>query len=196
MTAGSLQFERWVQRRAENLLHVMRRTDPYYRPAFNRLLREPIAGAVQALINWRRPNEGLYEIQAIDPALGHAGPALKYLADFDGPRERHREEIARNAAAEIEGSKSWWTPSRPRSRAAAGGCRTTSIPDATYYVNTIGRAVRQIGAAEREHCARRSRISSTATDKQSQEPGKNALRAQIQDYVPRRAFAPVGARSR
>ena len=59
MTAGSLQFERWVQRRAENLLHVMRRTDPYYRPAFNRILREPIAGAVQALINWRRPNEGL-----------------------------------------------------------------------------------------------------------------------------------------
>jgi hypothetical protein len=57
--SGSLRFERWLQRRSENVLHFMRRSDPYYRPLFNRTLREPIAAAVQGLINWRRPNDGL-----------------------------------------------------------------------------------------------------------------------------------------
>ena len=36
-----------------------RRIDPSFRPLFNRVLREPIATAVQALINLRRPNEHL-----------------------------------------------------------------------------------------------------------------------------------------
>ena len=54
-----LGFERWIERRSRNVLHVMRRADPYYRPLFNRTLREPIAAVVQALYNWRRPNQGL-----------------------------------------------------------------------------------------------------------------------------------------
>src|SRR6266566_10142097 len=36
-----------------------RRIDPSFRPLFNRVLREPIAATVQALINLRRPNEHL-----------------------------------------------------------------------------------------------------------------------------------------
>ena len=36
-----------------------RRIDPAFRPLFNRVLREPIAAVVQALINLRRPNEHL-----------------------------------------------------------------------------------------------------------------------------------------
>ncbi len=40
-------------------LHVERRFEPFFRPAFNRLLREPLASLLQCLINWRRPNEGL-----------------------------------------------------------------------------------------------------------------------------------------
>jgi Dyp-type peroxidase family len=54
-----LGVERWIDRRARDLLHLMRRLDPFYRPFFNRVLREPIASVVQALYNWHRPNQGL-----------------------------------------------------------------------------------------------------------------------------------------
>ena len=63
MEAKGLQLglgvERWIERRARTVLHIMRRADPYYRPFFNRVLREPLAAVVQGLINWRRPNQGL-----------------------------------------------------------------------------------------------------------------------------------------
>ena len=54
-----LRVERWIERRARNLLHAMRRVDPFYRPFFNSTLREPIAAVVQALMNLGRPNLGL-----------------------------------------------------------------------------------------------------------------------------------------
>ncbi len=41
------------------LVHLERRFDPFVRPAFDALLRDPIARAITALINLRRPNEGL-----------------------------------------------------------------------------------------------------------------------------------------
>jgi hypothetical protein len=40
-------------------VRLERRCDPFFRPAFDALLRPAIARAVTALINWRRPNEGL-----------------------------------------------------------------------------------------------------------------------------------------
>ena len=40
-------------------MHLERRFDPFVRPAFDALLRDPIARAITALINLRRPNEGL-----------------------------------------------------------------------------------------------------------------------------------------
>ena len=40
-------------------LGLERRIDPYFRPAFDRAFSEPLATAVQALINLRRPNEHL-----------------------------------------------------------------------------------------------------------------------------------------
>jgi hypothetical protein len=39
--------------------HLERRFDPFFRPAFDAVLRDPIARAVTALINSRRPNDGL-----------------------------------------------------------------------------------------------------------------------------------------
>jgi Dyp-type peroxidase family len=54
-----LGTERWIERRARTLLHLMRRLDPFYRPFFNATLREPVAAVVQALYNWRRPNQQL-----------------------------------------------------------------------------------------------------------------------------------------
>ena len=41
------------------LLHLERRFDPFVRPAFDALLRDPVARLVTALINRNRPNEGL-----------------------------------------------------------------------------------------------------------------------------------------
>lgn len=54
-----LRFERWIERQAGRVLHVMRRIDPWFRPVFNPVFREPIAAVLQVLINWRRPNDGL-----------------------------------------------------------------------------------------------------------------------------------------
>ena len=41
------------------LLHLERRVDPWFRPAFDALLRDPIARFTTNLINRKRPNEGL-----------------------------------------------------------------------------------------------------------------------------------------
>ncbi len=41
------------------LVHLERRFDPFIRPAFDAVLRDPIASLVTALINRKRPNEGL-----------------------------------------------------------------------------------------------------------------------------------------
>ena len=41
------------------LLHLERRFDPWFRPAFDALLRDPIARFTTNLINRKRPNEGL-----------------------------------------------------------------------------------------------------------------------------------------
>jgi hypothetical protein len=41
------------------LLHLERRVDPWFRPAFDAVLRDPIARLTTDLINRKRPNEGL-----------------------------------------------------------------------------------------------------------------------------------------
>jgi len=48
-----------VHRAGVVLLHIERRLEPFFRRAFDRALREPIASLTQFLIDWRRPNEGL-----------------------------------------------------------------------------------------------------------------------------------------
>jgi len=49
----------WLADTSTALVHLERRFDPFFRPAFDAVLRDPIAGLVTALINWKRPNEGL-----------------------------------------------------------------------------------------------------------------------------------------
>jgi hypothetical protein len=49
----------WISDASLALLHFERRFDPIFRPAFDALLRDPIATLTTALINQRRPNEGL-----------------------------------------------------------------------------------------------------------------------------------------
>jgi hypothetical protein len=49
----------WISDTSLRLLQLERRIDPWMRPAFDAVLRDPIARLTTALINWRRPNEGL-----------------------------------------------------------------------------------------------------------------------------------------
>ena len=52
-------FLNWLSDTATFLLQVERRFDPFFRPAFDATLRDPIASLTTALINMNRPNEGL-----------------------------------------------------------------------------------------------------------------------------------------
>src|SRR5258708_2117173 len=49
----------WLSDTFSFLLHVERGFDPFVRPAFDAVLRDPIANLTTALINLQRPNEGL-----------------------------------------------------------------------------------------------------------------------------------------
>ena len=52
-------FLNWVADTSTALVHLERRFDPFFRPAFDAVLRDPLARLTTALINMRRPNEGL-----------------------------------------------------------------------------------------------------------------------------------------
>ena len=52
-------FLNWLANASTALVHVERRFDPFFRPAFDAVLRDPIASLVTALINRKRPNQGL-----------------------------------------------------------------------------------------------------------------------------------------
>jgi hypothetical protein len=49
----------WISDTSLRLLQLERRIDPWIRPAFDAVLRDPISRLTTGLINWRRPNEGL-----------------------------------------------------------------------------------------------------------------------------------------
>lgn len=59
MRAILIAFRRVAHRALEVALHVERRLEPFFRPALNRLTREPVARLVQRLKNRKRPNLGL-----------------------------------------------------------------------------------------------------------------------------------------
>ena len=52
-------FLNWLANASTAAVHLERRFDPFLRPAFDALLRDPIASLVTGLINRKRPNEGL-----------------------------------------------------------------------------------------------------------------------------------------
>jgi hypothetical protein len=51
------RFLNWLANTSTALVHLERRFDPLFRPAFDAVLRDPLASLVTALINSRRPNE-------------------------------------------------------------------------------------------------------------------------------------------
>jgi hypothetical protein len=52
-------FLNWLADASLSLVHLERRFDPFFRPAFDAVLRDPLANLTTALINMRRPNEHL-----------------------------------------------------------------------------------------------------------------------------------------
>jgi hypothetical protein len=52
-------FLNWLADASLSFVHLERRFDPFFRPAFDAVLRDPIASLTTALINMRRPNEHL-----------------------------------------------------------------------------------------------------------------------------------------
>ncbi|MEN8174393.1 MAG: catalase family protein [Pseudomonadota bacterium] len=67
MTFGTRVLS-FVHRILVQLMHLERRLEPWFRPLWNRLFREPNAGAIQFFINLRRKDEGLQLAEErIDP---------------------------------------------------------------------------------------------------------------------------------
>ncbi len=52
-------FLNWISNLSTQFVHLERRFDPIFRPAFDALLRDPLANLTTALINMSRHNEGL-----------------------------------------------------------------------------------------------------------------------------------------
>lgn len=72
-------------------------------------------------------------------------PSLMYLADFDGSIEAHLDEINAIAADEFVRLGAFFRDPVPGDAAARRRWLADHvIPDATYYVNTLGRTVKQI----------------------------------------------------
>ncbi len=55
---GSALFN-WISDTSLFLVQLERRFDPFFRPAFDAVLRDPLTNLITALINLKRPNEGL-----------------------------------------------------------------------------------------------------------------------------------------
>jgi len=54
-----LRIAQQIHRILETGLHIERRLEPWFRPALNRLTREPAAAVLQKMINYRRKDAGL-----------------------------------------------------------------------------------------------------------------------------------------
>src|ERR1035438_1121616 len=52
-------FLNWLSDASTSLVHLERRFDPFFRPAFDAILRDPLTSLATAMINKGRRNEGL-----------------------------------------------------------------------------------------------------------------------------------------
>ena len=75
-------FLNWLADTSTVLVHLERRFDPFFRPAFDAVLRDPIANLVTGLINRKRPNEGL-KIAEEKPIPNEEAYLDSIIASFD-----------------------------------------------------------------------------------------------------------------
>jgi hypothetical protein len=81
-------FLKWVHDRIIRVLILERRIDPFFRPALDAVLREPLTRLVQALINLRRPREGLGLVQErVSPE--ETGWQTSVITDMSGYMRDH-----------------------------------------------------------------------------------------------------------
>ncbi len=115
-----------------------------------------------------------------DPAGGTAPAALMYLADFDGPVGDHLDEIADIAAGVFNRIGVFLEEPIPVTQSGRRAWLADHvIADQTYYVNTIGRTVRQI------RCEQRLREAVEAFLDRLDTAGleANAIREKIRDHL-------------
>jgi hypothetical protein len=72
----------WLSDTSTFLLHMERRIDPWLRPPFDALLRDPIARLVTAWINWQRRDEGL-QLAEERPLPGEAEYLDSIISTFE-----------------------------------------------------------------------------------------------------------------
>lgn len=116
----------------------------------------------------------------VDPRGGRIGASLMYLADFDGGMEEHFDELVGVAAAELARLSPCLIDQIPPNTAGQlAWLHGHLIPDATYYVNTIGRTVGQI----RSEAELREKIEIFLDRVNVGTITPGAVRQMIQDFV-------------
>ena len=73
---------------AIEIMKLERRVDPFFRPALDAILREPLAALAQALINLRRPNDGL-RLAEEKPLPGEEAFLDSIIADMAAYMRQH-----------------------------------------------------------------------------------------------------------
>lgn len=81
-----------------------------------------------------------------DPAGHRVGPSLLYTADLDGSADAHLRALADVSGAGVDRAFSCCAdyPSRPDPANRTAWLRAHRIPEAAFYVNTVGRGVSQV----------------------------------------------------
>jgi hypothetical protein len=116
----------------------------------------------------------------IDPLGERIGASLMYLADFDGGVGDHLAELVQIAASELARVGAYLKDQIPPGVAGQlSWLRQHIIPNAAYYVNTIGRTVRQI----RGEADLRERIEVFLDGADTGACAPSAVRQLIQDFV-------------
>ena len=114
------------------------------------------------------------------PGQKPLGASLMYVADFDGGVEDHLAKLANIAASELTSLGKHLNDSiLPASADRLAWLRAHLIPNATYYVNTIGRTVRQI----RREADLRERIEVFLDGANTVSSAPAAVRQMIQNFV-------------
>jgi hypothetical protein len=88
---------------------------------------------------------------AEDPAGHRFGPSLVYTADLDGSADAHLRALADVSAAGLDRAFSCCLdyPQHPDPASRTAWLRAHRIPEAAFYVNTVGRGVSQVVAEAR-----------------------------------------------
>src|SRR3954451_4975929 len=105
--------------------------------------REALAFDRHATLHFAR----LVLVDAAQDSAGHRfGPSLLYTADVDGSPDAHLRAMADLSGAGLDRAFSCCTdyPPRPDPASRTAWLRSHRIPEAAFYVNTVGRGVSQV----------------------------------------------------